>query len=47
MIPKNVYEAMASSEWKAVVMEEMEALEKNNTWDLCNLPKGHMTVGCK
>ncbi|TYK05164.1 ABC transporter C family member 2-like [Cucumis melo var. makuwa] len=46
-IPKNVYEAMASSEWKAVVMEEMEALEKNKTWDLCNLPKEHKTYKAK
>ena len=32
-------------EWKIVVMEEMGALEKNNTWDLCALPKGHKAVG--
>ena len=28
-------------------MEEMRALEKNKTWDLCTLPKKHKTVGCK
>ncbi|KAL0541452.1 hypothetical protein IC582_021497 [Cucumis melo] len=28
-------------------MEEMRALKKNNTWDLCTLPKRHNTVGCK
>ncbi|KAL0551795.1 hypothetical protein IC582_010884 [Cucumis melo] len=28
-------------------MEEMRALEKNKIWDLCTLPKGHKTVGCK
>ncbi|KAA0041885.1 reverse transcriptase [Cucumis melo var. makuwa] len=26
-------------EWKNVVMEEMKALEKNNTWEICALPK--------
>lgn len=29
------------------VMEEMGALEKNKTWDLCTLPKRHKSVGCK
>ena len=29
------------------IMEEIGALEKNKTWDLCTLPKGHKTVGCK
>ena len=28
-------------------MEEMRTLEKNNTWEICALPKGHKTVGCK
>ncbi|TYJ99589.1 Beta-galactosidase [Cucumis melo var. makuwa] len=27
--------------------KEMEALEKNRTWEICALPKGHKTVGCK
>ena len=27
--------------------EEMEALLKNKTWILVNLPKGHKIVGCK
>ncbi|KAA0041222.1 vacuolar protein sorting-associated protein 26A-like [Cucumis melo var. makuwa] len=34
-------------EWKNVVMEEMKALEKNNTWEIFSLPKGHKPVGCK
>ncbi|KAL0536406.1 hypothetical protein IC582_025354 [Cucumis melo] len=28
-------------------MEEMKALEKNNTWEIYTLPKGHKPVGCK
>ena len=27
--------------------EEMEALQKNNTWEICQLPKGKKKVGCK
>ncbi|KAA0051972.1 reverse transcriptase [Cucumis melo var. makuwa] len=34
-------------EWKNVIMEEMKALEKNNTWEICALPKRHKPVGCK
>ncbi|KAA0056514.1 reverse transcriptase [Cucumis melo var. makuwa] len=30
-IPKNIYIALECPEWKNVVMEEMRALEKNNT----------------
>ncbi|KAA0054606.1 reverse transcriptase [Cucumis melo var. makuwa] len=39
-IPKSIHLALECPEWKAVVMEEMRALEKNKTWDLCTLPKG-------
>ncbi|KAA0042054.1 myosin-9 isoform X2 [Cucumis melo var. makuwa] len=47
IIPKNIYTALECPEWKNVVMEEMKALEKNRTWEICALPKGHKTVGCK
>jgi len=29
------------------MVDEMETLEKNNTWDLVSLPRGKKTVGCK
>ncbi|KAA0052310.1 reverse transcriptase [Cucumis melo var. makuwa] len=44
---KNIHIALEFPEWKNVVMEEMKALEKNNTWEICALPKGHKSVGCK
>ncbi|KAL0556912.1 hypothetical protein IC582_005429 [Cucumis melo] len=47
IIPKNIYTALECPEWKNAVMEEMKALEKNRTWEICVLPKGHKTVGCK
>ncbi|KAA0055577.1 Cysteine-rich RLK (RECEPTOR-like protein kinase) 8 [Cucumis melo var. makuwa] len=46
-IPKNIYIALECPEWKNAVMEEMKAFEKNNTWEICALPKGHKLVGCK
>ncbi|TYK28161.1 putative mitochondrial protein [Cucumis melo var. makuwa] len=34
-------------EWKNAIMKEMKALGKNKTWEICALPKGYKTVGCK
>jgi len=33
--------------WAVVVKEEVLALEKNETWEFSNLPKGKKPVGCK
>ena len=45
-IPKTVSEALGSKEWKEAMKVEMDALEKNNTWDLVELPQGKKLVGC-
>lgn len=29
------------------MIEEMEALKKNDTWELITLPRGKRTVGCR
>ncbi|RVX17752.1 Retrovirus-related Pol polyprotein from transposon RE2 [Vitis vinifera] len=34
-------------QWKEAVMEEIRALEKNETWEVMNLPRGKKPVGCK
>lgn len=31
---------------KKAIIEEMEALKKNDTWELITLPRGKCTVGC-
>lgn len=46
-IPVNVEEAFKDSRWKKAINDEMEALQKNNTWDLVNSPHGVKMVGCK
>uniref|UniRef100_A0A6N2MRA1 Integrase catalytic domain-containing protein n=1 Tax=Salix viminalis TaxID=40686 RepID=A0A6N2MRA1_SALVM len=46
-IPSNVQDALADPKWTKAMNEEMEALQKNNTWELCQLPTGKKKVGCK
>lgn len=46
-IPNNVQEALQVFEWKAIIVEEVKALEKECTWELTELPKGKNLVGCK
>jgi len=33
--------------WKEAMLEEMNSLHKNNTWELSDLPKGKKVIGCK
>ena len=46
-VPKNVQEAISSNEWKKATDEEMEALEKNGTWEMGPLPVGKKLVGSR
>lgn len=46
-IPKNSRDALKILEWREAVMEEIRALEKNETWDMVKLPKCKRPVGCK
>ncbi|CAA6666970.1 unnamed protein product [Spirodela intermedia] len=46
-VPKTVNEALAKKEWSQTMDAEMEALQKNHTWDLVPLPVGKKVVGCK
>jgi len=43
VIPKNIHIALDCPEWKNAVMEEMRALEKNKTWEICGLPRSGST----
>lgn len=39
-ILRDISEAMENLEWKRVVLEEMDALEKNGTWEIVSRPDG-------
>ena len=41
MIPKNIHTALECSKWKTRVIKEMIAIEKNKTWEIYTLLKGH------
>ena len=46
-ISKTANEALDSKEWREDMKVEMDALEKNETWELVELPKEKKLVGCK
>lgn len=49
-IPKTYEEAVnsqQSKEWKDAMKEELESLEKNNTWELVEYPQGKNVIGSK
>ncbi|RVW17830.1 Retrovirus-related Pol polyprotein from transposon TNT 1-94 [Vitis vinifera] len=46
-VPNTIQEAFKISEWKKAVQDEIDALEKNRTWTITDLPVGKRPVGCK
>lgn len=46
-IPKGRQDVMLVPEWREALLEELRALEKNDTWEVIQLPKRKKTVGCK
>ena len=45
-VPKNKHEALKNLKWR-VILEEMKALQKNNTWKIIDLPGGKRSVARK
>ncbi|KAJ4790834.1 Retroelement pol polyprotein-like [Rhynchospora pubera] len=45
--PEFYGEAMKLKQWRTAMQAEIEALERNNTWTLEELPKGKTAIGCK
>ena len=46
-IPRTIQEALDNPDWKLDILEKMNALKKNRTWEIVNLPREKKTVGCK
>ncbi|KAE8709887.1 Tubulin beta-2 chain [Hibiscus syriacus] len=40
-------QSLESDKWKSSMDEEMQSLQKNNTWKLAQLPKDKRSIGCK
>ncbi|KAM7528232.1 hypothetical protein LguiB_031642 [Lonicera macranthoides] len=45
--PKTVHEAISHPGWRNAMIEEMDALDTNGTWDLVTLPARKQAIGCK
>ncbi|KAE8661188.1 hypothetical protein F3Y22_tig00116937pilonHSYRG00044 [Hibiscus syriacus] len=43
--PKNIEEALKSTKWRQVVLDEIKALEDNGTWEISKLPTRKKIVG--
>ncbi|RDX98756.1 putative mitochondrial protein, partial [Mucuna pruriens] len=46
-IPKSIQEAFDHPIWQQAMIDEMQALEHNGTWDLVSLPPRKTIVGCR
>ena len=44
---KEAIDADDIDKWAIAMEQEMMSLEKNQTWDLMNLPKGSKAIGCR
>ena len=45
--PIGFEEAVQSKKWRVAMDEEIQAIKKNDTWELADLPKGHKAIGVK
>lgn len=45
--PNSFKEACSHPEWQQAMSEELQALEKNDTWDSVDLPMGKSLLGYK
>jgi hypothetical protein len=45
--PLSFAEAEKDTAWRATMKVEMDAVEKNHTWELVDLPRGHRAITLK
>jgi hypothetical protein len=46
-VPRSFTEAEKDAAWRATMKAEMYAVEKNRTWELSDLPRGHRAITLK
>jgi len=46
-IPKSVGDTLAHPGWRQAMLDEMNALQNNGTWELVPLPSWKFVVGCR
>ncbi|CAL8152275.1 unnamed protein product [Prunus armeniaca] len=46
-VPTKLHDALSNPKWMDAMNVEMDALNKNKTWDLVPLPQGKKVVGCR
>lgn len=45
--PNTYEEAVEKKDWQQAMMEELQSIEKNKTWELTKLPPGKQVIGLK
>ncbi|KAH0636480.1 hypothetical protein KY289_036395 [Solanum tuberosum] len=45
--PMNFDEAVTDKRWRQAMEEEIQSIEKKNTWELTTIPKDHQAIGVK
>ncbi|XP_072148547.1 uncharacterized mitochondrial protein AtMg00820-like [Setaria viridis] len=45
--PRSFAKVERHAAWRAAMQLEMDAVEKNRTWELADLPRGHRTITLK
>lgn len=45
--PMTFEEAVKFEKWRYIMDQEMQAIERNDTWELTMLPSGEKTIGVK
>ena len=46
-LPNTICEALSHPSWRSVMVEEMQALDDNGTWNLVQLPVGKKVIRCR
>ena len=46
-LPNTFQEALSHPGWRSAMIEEMNALDGNDTWNLVHLPTGKKAIGCR